>query len=239
MVPALLVLGTSTGVGKTAVVGALALSWRHMGQVLTTRKPFAAGSWDDTDMLRTLGQLEEPRELVTPYYSEQPLVPAPGWAAWDLQTVTDKVAACIGSAAPQNHVVIVEGIGGVRSPLSERADFLMVAGRLGLPMLLVSDCELGTLSTTLLCLEAATQERVRVLGVVLNRYRADDAVHRHNLGYLRTHAATPDLVVPLPFVPAASTARVVAATSSHLLSDEEGGAERLRMLMGLMDRAAR
>ena len=236
MVPALLILGSSTGVGKTAFVGALSLAWRHMGQLLTTRKPFAAGSWDDTDMLGTLGQLEEPRELVTPYFSPGPLVPAPDWANWDLGTVCSKVAACIESVAPQNHVVLVEGIGGVRSPVSDHADLLMVAGKLQLPIVLVTDCELGTLSATLLCLQAAATERVRVLGLILNRFRRSDPVHRHNIGFLRAHASTPDLVVPLPFVPSASTARVVAATSSHLLTSDEGVAERLRVLMALEDR---
>jgi len=235
VIPAVLVLGTDTDVGKTAFIGALALAWRHSGQVTTLRKPFAAGSWADTDILRTLGQIEEPRELVTPYFTDQPLVPAPPWRQWTPPEVTARVRETIESAAPENTVLLMEGIGGVRSPLSLSTDFLQVAAALRLPTVLVTACTIGTVSRTLVSLGAARAEGVAVVGLVLNRFDDHDTVCVHSTEVLRGNALCPAVVVTLPALPEATSARVVSAGASYLIARDDDPAEALRVAVGLPD----
>ena len=68
-----------------------------------------------------------------------------------------------------NGLLVVEGIGGLLVPLTDRgylfADLIKV---LGLPCLVVSSSQLGTINHTLLTLEALRSRGLSLAGVVLN-----------------------------------------------------------------------
>src|SRR5262249_56827531 len=65
-------------------------------------------------------------------------------------------------------VIVVEGLGGLLSPLAEKMTVADLAIRLDYPLVIVARRGLGTLNHTLLTIEAARRRGLRVAGIVLN-----------------------------------------------------------------------
>ena len=108
--------------------------------------------------------------------------------------------------------MIVEGAGGLLSPLTETESVADVARDLGFPLLVVARASLGTINHTLLTLEAARNRRLDVAGIILNQVATidpDDCSTGTNAEELRRragipilanlpHAASPDLLQQAP-----------------------------------------
>jgi dethiobiotin synthetase len=78
------------------------------------------------------------------------------------------VDEALGWWAERAEVMVVEGIGGLLTPLAEGTTVADLAIRLDYPLVVVARRGLGTLNHTLLTIEAALRRGVRVAGVVLN-----------------------------------------------------------------------
>jgi dethiobiotin synthetase len=79
-------------------------------------------------------------------------------------------------------VGLVETVGGVRSPLADDGDSRGLIDALGVDhVILVADAGLGAINSVRLAVDGLA---ARSLTVVLNRFAADDAVHRSNLEWL-------------------------------------------------------
>lgn len=171
------VTGTDTGVGKTQVTMALARCARAMGKKVFAFKPVesgcesvggqlvgadmellcqAAGQWQQGE-LRGLYRLRSP---VAPYVAA-----LEDGVRIDLETI--RRTARVG--AGQADVVLVEGAGGWRVPLTESQDVAHMACLLELPIVIVARATLGTINHSLLSIEAVERDGCRVGAVVLSR----------------------------------------------------------------------
>jgi dethiobiotin synthetase len=65
-------------------------------------------------------------------------------------------------------VMVVEGIGGLLTPVAEEMTLADLAIRLDYPLVVVARRALGTLNHTLLTIEAALHRGLRIVGIVLN-----------------------------------------------------------------------
>lgn len=141
----LLVTGTNTGVGKTWLACALAkeLSQSRAGRVVAI-KPVETGGGNDGEMLaRATGQDAPRRALVE---LREPLTPA---LAADREGVVldfDAIVVKVRDAAMGADLAIVEGAGGLLSPITWDADATTLARALGATVILVASDALGTLS---------------------------------------------------------------------------------------------
>ncbi len=143
-----LVTGTDTGVGKTHVTCGLARVLVARGLRVLAVKPLetgaAAGSGDGERLAEATGQ-REPRTALM--HLRDPLTPA---LAADREGVTidlDALSERIGHLASGHDVVLVEGAGGVLSPLTWSDDATTLGRRLGADrVLLVAGDRLGTIS---------------------------------------------------------------------------------------------
>ncbi len=169
---ALLVTGTDTGVGKTVVGSALAAAWRARGLRVGAYKPVESGveeaPADGTMLWRAAGKVQELRE-VCPTWLEAPL--APPVAARE-EGVTLDVAtweAHIAAMRPRFDLTLVEGAGGLLSPLWEGGDAAELARRCGLPVLVVAPDQLGVINQTRLVVHVLRSLDIEVAAVVLNR----------------------------------------------------------------------
>jgi dethiobiotin synthetase len=175
-VPGVFVTGTDTGVGKTVVSAALALCARAAGRSVAYLKPGQTG-WDGTIagdapfVAAAVG--DPPIETAAPYVLRAPLAPS---VAGDLEGVRldpEVVRTAYRELSARHDLVIVEGAGGLLVPFSEGVDMAGLAALLGLPVLVVARPSLGTLSHTLLTLEAAHRRGLTVLGYVLSGMPAE------------------------------------------------------------------
>ena len=176
----LVVTGTDTGVGKTAIITRLVRLWRARGIALAALKPIASGGLmrdgelvsDDTLALQAALGGEPPARLITPLVYEAPLAPNLAARAVNHLLFLDEIVrgaqACIQEwPTPVTHVLI-EGVGGFSCPIAEDATFADLAIVLDFPVLVVARAGLGTLNHTMLTVEAIQRRGLRVAGIVLN-----------------------------------------------------------------------
>jgi dethiobiotin synthetase len=179
----LFVTGTDTNVGKTFVAAAIARDLVRSGARVGVYKPAASGCTRDEcgqlvseDAVRLWEAAGRPGELaaVCPQLFEAPL--APHLAARAEGKVLDAARLREGLSywSDRCDVVLVEGAGGLLSPLGEDEYVADLAADLGYPLIVVAPNELGVINQTLCTLIAASTwpQSLSVAGVVLNRRRA-------------------------------------------------------------------
>lgn len=190
------VLGTQTEIGKTWVAAQLLAHARKQGLRVAARKPvqsFEAGQ-GPTDAQLLAAATGEQSGQVCPPHRNYPLALAPPMAADLLQRPRILLAElCAEIHWPaDSDLGLVETVGGPRSPLSHDADSVDLIQRLRPDrVILVADAGLGTLNAvrlSLACLSPLTA------CVFLNRFDADNELHRLNRDWLRerygAHVAT-------------------------------------------------
>lgn len=179
------VTGTDTGVGKTYVTEALARLLSR-DRCVVAIKPFESGvtsaDGDGERLARATGQSAPLRALMR---LKAPLTPA---VAADREGVTidwPKLVEEIRGLAAGADVMLVEGAGGVLSPLTWTQDALTLARDLDASLILVASDRLGTLSVTHAAVHVIEDASLSLLGVVLSAPAESDASTGSNADALR------------------------------------------------------
>lgn len=186
------IAGTDTEVGKTWVATRLIEDLRAHGLAVTARK--SVQSFDpedgatDADLLAAAAGVSP--EEVTPPRRWYRLAMAPPMAADALEEPEIKVADLVDETAlPNSGIVIVEGVGGPRSPLAHDGDNVSFAAALAVGLVvLVADAGLGVVNSVTLSAEAfASAPTV----VYLNRFDPHDDLHERNRQWLSERGSHP------------------------------------------------
>jgi len=177
-VPGLFITGTDTEVGKTYVAAMIARALRGAGRRVGVYKPVASGCRREGDVLVSNDAVAlweaagRPGELdrVCPQRFLAPL--APHLAAREESRTVDAELLRDGLAywRQRSDVVLVEGVGGLLSPVSEEDYVADLADEFGYPLVVVARNALGTINATLQTLVTAAtfREGLEIAGVVLN-----------------------------------------------------------------------
>ncbi len=195
------VTATDTGVGKTHVAAGLARSLRRAGKNVGVFKPFACGSWADTDALIRAAGSGQTRAEVTPFYYSRPLAPIVKFGLGWTGTVAGRrawtnVVASWKELTKRFDVVVVEGAGGALVPFHGKLTVADAARSFGLPVWVVARPGLGTLNHTLLTLEALERRGLKVRRVVVSGYRGKNEAERSNPRLLAVLGRRPVTVLP-------------------------------------------
>jgi dethiobiotin synthetase len=185
----ILVTGTDTEVGKTVVSCALARALVRKGLRVLAIKPVESGTGEDpapdedgVRLARATGQENPAAALVR---LRTPVAPP---VAADLDGVRlDHVAWCeaIRDLGGSNDIVLVEGAGGLLSPLTWESTARDLAVDLGAEALVVAPDALGCLNHVLMTLEILEAAGVPLLGVVFSALTAPDDSTGKNAEALR------------------------------------------------------
>ncbi len=198
---ALFVTATGTDVGKTHVSCALLSHWRGQGRAVDALKPvlsgFAPDEAADTDAGRLLQALGRPvdgphLDAMSPHRFGPPLSPDQAARAEGRALTAEAVIATARAFLQRTaaEVALVEGVGGAMVPIDEHHTVLDVIDALSVPVLLVADDGLGTLSHTL-CAHRALTARGLAVFTALNLRHADAPDPAAQLRSLRAHLAGP------------------------------------------------
>jgi dethiobiotin synthetase len=169
------VTGTDTGVGKTFVTCAVAQRARAAGLRVFAFKPIetgVSGEWGE-DQVALADAAGDVRRGTYRFK----LAAAP-WVASQLEREEidlDRVEAQFREGARGADLLLVEGAGGWRVPLTPKHDTSDLARRISLPVLVVARAGLGTINHTLLTVEAIRADGLEVAGVVLSLRPDEDA----------------------------------------------------------------
>ena len=181
------VTGSNTGVGKTTVAIEIV---RHISKTraVKVRKPVETNCElseqgyipKDAIALSAVCQLKEPLNRVCPYcFEAEASAEIASADSGKKLTLEDLVLAC--KRDVDESFVLVEGAGGLYSPIAEAALNVDLAIELQLPLLIVIRDELGAISQALLTLEAAKKNKLTVACVVLNVVKSNSLSNKEAL----------------------------------------------------------
>jgi dethiobiotin synthetase len=177
--PGLFIAGTSTAVGKTHVGAMIARSLVVAGGRVGVYKPVASGCRRDGALLVADDAAElweaagRPGELeqVCPQRFLAPLAP-PRAAAEEGRTVDETLLRSgIDYWLRSSDIVLVEGAGGLMSPLGDSTYNIDLAAEFGYPLLIVAANQLGVINALLqtVITAQARAPQLPIAGVVLNQ----------------------------------------------------------------------
>jgi len=175
----LFVTGTDTGVGKTVLSAALLAAMTAVGEAVRAHKPaitglaeppMAGAGWPpDHELLAAAAGMTA--EQVAPLRygpATSPLLAAEiEGERLDCEMLLAAGAELMRAADHEGASVIVEGVGGLLSPLAENFTVCDLAASLGLPLLIAARPGLGTINHTLLTLQTARAYGLDVRAVVI------------------------------------------------------------------------
>jgi len=176
----LFITGTDTGVGKTLIAGAIARILTEKRVKVGVFKPIATGckhSWEglisnDTEFLAHCANSDLSLSTITPVGYVTAAAPIVSAACDGPAVDFGRIAAAYKNICENSDIVIVEGIGGVRVPLTPEFDLLDLAVEFALPVAIVARPNLGTINHTLMTIDCVRAAELKVAGVVINGYNA-------------------------------------------------------------------
>ena len=205
-VPGLFITGTGTEVGKTYVAAIIAATLADQGHRVGVYKPVASGchrrdgelvSDDALTLWEAAGQ---PGELsaVCPQRFEAPLAPNVAAREEGKQVDAELLQSGLDYWLERSDVILVEGVGGLMSPVSDEDYVADLAYEFGFSLVVVASNVLGVINQTLqtLITAATFREGIDVAGVVLNDIRrpsGDDVSTSSNRKELASRCVPPVL----------------------------------------------
>lgn len=171
------ITGTDTGVGKTVFACGLASLLKEMGFKVGVMKPAETGCEErdgklfppDACYLKEASGCEEPLEKICPYRLRDPLTPSIAAEREGVKIDISLLENIYDEISAAHDITLVEGAGGLLSPILPSFTYADVAKLLKLPLLVVAPNRLGVINHLLLTLEYASSHGLRVLGYVFNR----------------------------------------------------------------------
>ncbi|HMC46371.1 MAG TPA: dethiobiotin synthase, partial [Caballeronia sp.] len=173
----LFVTGTDTEIGKTLVSAALLHGFAALGLRAAAMKPIAAGAFErdgewhneDADQLDAAANVALPPSIRTPFMLKEAAAPHIAAARENVSLDIARIVEAHQFAVQQADVVVVEGVGGFRVPLTDVHDTADLAFALNLPVVLVVGMRLGCISHALLSAEAIAARGLHLVGWVANQ----------------------------------------------------------------------
>lgn len=178
------ITGTDTGTGKTFVACALAGLFKETGIDVGVMKPVESGCPEgegdgqgailiptDAMKLKLASGSDDHMDDINPYRFALPLSPniAAREASMHSKEIDLKrIKEVYDRLKKTNETMIVEGAGGLMTPLTNTKTMADLALMIGLPIIVVSASKLGTLNHTLLTVSHAKSVGLKVAGVILN-----------------------------------------------------------------------
>jgi len=219
--PGLFITGTDTDVGKTVISCGVAWALRHQrpGAKVGVCKPFASGCRkergglvaDDAEALAHFSDCRLPLDVINPLRYRDPLAPAVAAEQQGEPTDWPALAHALNRINDASDVVVVEGVGGLMVPLDPAVPSRTVldpAAAPDYPVLVGARSGLGTLNHTAMTLALLKVRGLRIAGVVMNGYEADEAMamaddpsRGSNRNWIRKQSGV-DVVAAVPFAKA-------------------------------------
>jgi dethiobiotin synthetase len=176
----LFITGTDTGVGKTLLAALLTRRLRERGVRVAALKPILSGDRDDARVLQDAADGVLSLDEVNPWHFRVPLAPLLAARKERKHVRLREVVTCVDRVRDSFEVVVVEGAGGLLSPLGEDFDSreLIVALR-AIPVVACPN-QLGAVNQARLTISALPGALARRACVVLMSPRRPDVATRTN-----------------------------------------------------------
>lgn len=169
------VSATDTDVGKTLITAGLAAIMQSLGYKTGVLKPFQSGAIEKNGFLQAqdlafVKSLDPYVETLVSYILKMPAAPALAAEQEGVRINTKVVQRDFKSLNMTCDTVIVEGSGGLLTPVGPRITIADIVKALDLPLIIVARPDLGTINHTLLTINNAKMMGIKINGVIINKY---------------------------------------------------------------------
>lgn len=193
------ITGTDTGVGKTVFTALLARFLRGQKVKVAALKPLCSGGRDDAMALHAALDGALALEEINPWHFRAPLAPSLAAKLENKSVQLTSVLAHIRATQKKFDVTLVEGAGGLLSPLGENFDSRDLLVALRATPIIVASNKLGVVNHILLTLEALPKKLRTKAKVVLMSPPKPDAATKSNAKLLGQFIAA-EKIFTLPWL---------------------------------------
>ncbi|MFL2559725.1 MAG: dethiobiotin synthase [Gammaproteobacteria bacterium] len=192
------ITGAGTSVGKTYLTCSLIDLIIKKGFKVSPYKPIETGCKkiknklipNDSKKFYKLVNKDIDIELINPYRFQQPISPNRAIQLSkkkiNIKNYIEKV-----KKLPKNDFLIIEGAGGLCSPISSDGLNIDLIKRMSLKTILIVKDEIGAINNVLLNIEILKKYKIGVIAIILNRIILKQPVGMNNLLEIKTHTAIP------------------------------------------------
>jgi len=175
------ITATDTNVGKTALAAGLAGYLKERGVNVGVMKPVATSAIEcesgkliseDAEMLVRFAGATDPGEWINPYCLATSAVPSIAAKREGVFIDFGKIRDCFLKLAASHELVIVEGAGGVMTPVFENRLMIDLIQFLETPTVIVTQANRGIVNHALLTMESLQRRGVAIAGFFINRFPA-------------------------------------------------------------------
>ena len=172
----LFISGTGTDVGKTFITENLIYLLKAKGFTISPYKPIETGCKknksklipSDASKFYKLIDKEIDIDLINPYRFQQPISPNRAIRLANKKIfINDYISRS--KLLPKNDYLIVEGAGGLYSPISTDGYNIDLIKKMKIPTVLVAKDEIGVINNILLSLDLLKKYKISVLAIILNK----------------------------------------------------------------------
>jgi len=192
------ITGSGTNVGKTYLTCSLIDLIIKKGFKVSPYKPIETGCKkvrnklipNDSKKFYKLVNKDIDIELINPYRFQQPISPN---RAIQLSKKKVNIKNYIEKMKklPKNDFFIIEGAGGLCSPISTDGLNIDLIKKINLKTILVVKDEIGAINNTLLNIEILKKYKISVIAIILNRIILKQPVGMNNLLEIRSYTTIP------------------------------------------------
>jgi len=200
------IAGTDTAAGKTFVTVALMQALKARGKQVYGLKPVASGCRttdkglvsDDAILIQQNCSQILPYKTINPVALANPCSPDIAARLENRTVALDEVIHAYKQMPAQADFVLIEGIGGWRTPFCETAGMSDLVKLLAIPVILVVGLRLGCINHALLTVEAMRNDGVKLAGWVATRPDPDFNYVSETIACLAANIGAPMLAqIPL------------------------------------------
>lgn len=172
------ITGTDTDVGKTIVTAGIASAVKSKGISTGVFKPVQTGSYQvnneflspDIEFVKSVDS-----DILTKvsYNFKEPVAPSLAASLEGVEINPCKIKEDYENFKKICDFVIVEGAGGLLTPIKEDFSMRDSVKYLNLPLIIVARPNLGTINHTLLTIEAAKSKNIKIIGIIISGYPSE------------------------------------------------------------------
>ena len=173
----LFITATDTDIGKTYVCAGLAHSLKKLDIDVGIMKPFACGvkqktgfSSNDLTILSKAAMVNDAEELLNPFFF--PIPASPYTAAKNLGVKIDinYLMKCFRKLDKIHDVMLVEGIGGIMTPILKDYAIIDLIKDLEANTIIVTSSKIGTINHTIMTCDMCKNMKIPVKGLIINNF---------------------------------------------------------------------
>ena len=173
----LFVTATDTDIGKTYVCAGLAYALKKSGIDVGIMKPFACGvkqkigfSSNDLTILTNAAMVDDAEDIINPFFFPIPASPYTAAKNLGVKIDVEHVMECFRKLDEIHDIVLVEGIGGIMTPILKDYAIINLIKDLMANTIIVTSSKIGTVNHTVLTCNMCKNMNIPIKGLIINNF---------------------------------------------------------------------